>query len=337
MNNKTTKYRITACLICLSCLVCTVNCGSKPENEAISTSSEKISEASSGSGISDEEKPDFELSFPEEPTEFEIPELSDEIPAEAVTKVTTTEFRGGEIESCVITYRDERDNNLLRFIYDEDTGETTVSQNVSYEYNENGDIICQNELTQYGVDEYYSEYDDKNRMISHKSYEEGLLSWEQEFEYDEYDNQIIEKTVYYSNETGEVLAESVIDRSDCDYDDQGHMLTVREQNKKGELSKTYTYTYDSEGRVLTELMIKENYDPENSDWKTQEIKSEYDPVCGKESRMEKIHYADDGSVISRDLYEREFDSSGRVTHVTKTYKNDETETVTEISYEYEEL
>ena len=333
-NYRTNKQRITALLLSLSCILCTAGCTDKGPDSEISSAetSGKSSEASADEV--NEESPDLDLSFPEETEPFELPELSDEIPADAVTKVTiTTEYRD-EITTVSIEYRNDHDDPVLIINVGSD-GEETADENLRYEYNDKGDPTYKYDLEDYQLSETYYEYDDKGREINVKNVDDGIISWEKKYKYDEYDNIILEDSSYYKTGTDELLSNVVSDYSDCDYDDNGNRLTVRSYTASGTLFRTEKYTYDSENRILTEVTISEN--TENGSYKRSETHREYDPASGKECRTEDISYNPDGSVYNTMLYEREFDSSDRLVHVTSTYKDEETENVTKTTYEYEEL
>ena len=96
------------------------------------------------------------------------------------------------------------------------------------------------------------------------------------------------------------------------------MITVRDYTRKGELRKTYSYTYDADGNMLTEKCVKEKFDPERDEVRSTESVYEYDPVCGKKSFEKNSFFDADGELSYYSTYDREFDSKGRL---TKLYNN----------------
>ncbi len=334
-NYRTNRQRITALLLSLSCILCTAGCTDKGPDSAISSAetSGKSSEASAAE--ESEESPDLDLSFPGEEEPFELPELSDEIPAEAVTKVTISETKGDETRIVRVEYNDEHDHPLLLMEPDSDNV-LKAARNYRYKYNDNGDYTYEWELSESSLNETTTEYDSENRYTAMKCTKNGKLSWESRYEYDKYGNLLLNESTYYDDTTGEIMSVFTDDFSDCDYDSEGNLITAREHKSDGSLSKTYSYTYNSEGQRLTEKAVKEDFDPDD-DYQTTETKYEYVPDNKLPSLEETVKYKKDGSVYSTVIIEREFDDSGRVTQATKTYKDSSTQNVIKQTFEYEAL
>ena len=330
------KLRIIAYVLASLCLVCTASCGEKAAADS-SAASETVTTITEE--VSSEEETTAEEETEDEAKQasdgFTLPELSDEIPAEAVTKSTRTDYSNGEKANVVVEYLDEHDNRLLRIEHADSPENAEAAKNDKYEYDSNGEMIYHYERSRYDLDEYYYEYDKDNNLTALKAFKDGKLSWEAEYKYDKYGNLILDESTYYNDETGEIMSVFTTDRSDCDYDSSGNMLTVRECLSSGTLYKTYSYTYDADGNVLTEKCVDEKFDPETEEDKVTEIVYEYDPVCGKRTFEKKSFISEDGEVLYTTTYEREFDSKGRPTKITIYYsKSDTTEVVT---YEYEDI
>ena len=330
------KLRVIAYVLAALCLMGTTACGETSTSVSSETSETATAETSEESSEEETTETETEAETEQETDSFVLPELSDEIPAKAVTKCTRTEYSDDKEKDTTVEYLDEHDNSLLRIRYEKDKDEAEVENNEKYEYDSSGEYIYRYELSDYALDEYYYDHDKDNNVTSTKSYRDGKLNWEAEYKYDKYGNLIIDKTTYYEDETGEIM--SVLtddDRSDCDYDSDGNMITVRDYTRKGELRKTYSYTYDADGNMLTEKCVKEKFDPERDEVRSTESVYEYDPVCGKKSFEKNSFFDADGELLYYSTYDREFDSKGRLTKVTIYYsKIDSTETVT---YEYEDI
>lgn len=308
-------------ILAVLCLLTTVGCGDKKTN----SKTDMLSAA-------EDSKTSAEPAASQEITkEFILPELSDEIPAETVTKVTISVISDDKTNLARVEYRDGHDNHLL-IMEPDSNNELKVTRNLKYKYNENGDSIYKWELSRSSLNEIFTEYDQENRYTEMKCIQDNKLSWESKYEYDKYGNQILDETTYYNDDDGSVMAVFTNDFSDCDYDSEGHVIAAREYKSDGSLYKTYSYTYNSEGQKLTEKEVKENFDPEEDKYKFSETKYEYSSVSDIPSLKDEIDYNEDGSVFRETIMEREFDSSGRITKVTTHYNSGSVEIY---CYEYE--
>ena len=249
--------------------------------------------------------------------------LSDEIPAKAVMKVKSAVSENGEQKSVYLKYLDDHDNPLLSIKNPDDAGKSEIFLNAEYEYNENGDEIYHRMISKNADEEYYTEYDSSGRISSEKVLKKGVLSSQTKYEYDEYGNVLREKYARF-DENGTLSGESVEDDSDCDYDGSGHMITVRQPDK------TTEYTYDSEGRVLTETV---RYAGDEK--KEQKTEYAYDPLTGKET-LKDLTFTADGKTTTRIRAESEYDSNQNpVQQVVTNYAEDGAVRVVTTKTEYD--
>lgn len=236
--------------------------------------------------------------------------LSDEIPPKAVIKVKCTQFQTGifqseEQESVYLKYNDDHDNALLTIKNPDDPSNSYIYLNAEYEYNENGDEIYHRILSSNENEEYYTEYDSSGRICTHLVLKKGVLDSQTRYEYDEYGNVLRKRYAGY-DDSGNFLIESTEDYSDCDYDGNGHMITVQQPDK------TIEYTYDAEGRVLTETERFEG--DEKNEMKTVYA---YDPLSGMET-LKEITYLTKGKITTKTRREYEYDNNQNVVLTTFT-------------------
>ena len=175
------KLRVIAYVLAALCLMGTTACGetsTSVSSETSETATAETSEESSEEETTAEEttETETEAETEQETDSFVLPELSDEIPAEAVTKCTRTEYSDDKEKDTTVEYLDEHDNSLLRIRYEKGKDEAEVEKNEKYEYDSSGEYTYHYELSDYALDEYYYDHDKDNNVTSTKSYRDGKLN-----------------------------------------------------------------------------------------------------------------------------------------------------------------
>jgi len=299
---------------------------------------------------------------PTEPeTEVEtFPELSAEIPEEAVIKKTEIRFSNdkGKIEYTGIYYLDSHENPLLYMMADLETGKPVPHKNISYQYDENGNVIHQSEqqsVLRVNEEEVYAphlettyEYDDSGQCL--RSVETTTLSKGKqcqrinEYTYDQYGNTMTHRDTRLDMESGEITYETYYDDTDCDYDKDGNILVCREylQDWREELKlyRTVSNTYDENHHCLTSEIIFDDYGGFEGNPYSVTHRYEYDEN-GNQILDEEIRCQEPDEIVHRTISSYQYDELNRQTHYEKqlieSEGTDSNVILQYVNYEYETL
>lgn len=143
------------------------------------------------------------------------------------------------------------------------------SDDITYEYDENGNMILKVNIDEDGdVDRYTYEYDENGNLVLQKHTGPDWYEYEFTFGYDENGNMLFSKeeyedgdksqTTYQYDENGNMISEVSIDRNGdkseytYKYDKNGNCISEVSIDGDGEI-RDYSWTYDENGNKLTEL------------------------------------------------------------------------------------
>jgi len=186
-----------------------------------------------------------------------------------IKTVTHDNFHEGTRE---YTYNEQGDATkwVTTSVYYDDNGdrEVTTEMNYRYKYDENGRIVEETSINDYGTEittKYV--YNERGDVIKKENNGDTDRCIETSYEYDE--NGILRKSTEISNawttslyeaeynEHGDMVSEKSITSDDehtyeYTYNEQGLMLTKCARYASGKTT-TYRYTYDEQGRLIKEL------------------------------------------------------------------------------------
>ncbi|MBR5166349.1 MAG: hypothetical protein IKW87_12460 [Ruminococcus sp.] len=243
----------------------------------------------------------------------------------------------GELQGITESLHDAHGNPLREYYIDVSTGEKRDSGwNHRYEYDESGNILLECDFLNDSiktVNKYkYNADGTQAYCVTYSSdAEEKLVKDDYHvYEYDDRGNVTKETFFDKQGQWGDITVSY-----QCEYDDDGRILT-RTNRTSGGSDYVTTYTYDSEGNMISEKT--ESYDEHNSS-----------PYSRKECK-----YDTDGRLVCErtrpnpqgwDVYYYEYDDHDRLLRKTndfefydnsKSYDNSKTNRISEYEYEYED-
>lgn len=315
------KFRMLACMVAACCLLagCNKNDSDSQESTTSKAESERFAETTAATEFSEETN--------------SYSETFGSIPETAVLKVTQTTYRDGEAWQTLIFYRNNYGDSVAS-AYLESDGKEVITGYTEYEYDENGKIRYEKDISDSGE---YTEvaYLDDNTIKTNIYDASGRLKTEGESTYDIYGNYIRSHNVVY-NEDSEMIFEMSEDNSDCDYDENGNILVCRQRSESGKIISTKTNSYDENGNLLRSEEI--SADREQSGYYSKVRSCKYDDNNNLISE-EEIGRSDADTVYYTETYEYQYDETGRKIRRDHRYINtkDDRDLTEYTLYEYSEL
>ena len=256
---------------------------------------------------------------------FVLPELSDDIPAEAMTKKTETKFYNDKFEHNYIDYIDEHGNSLMLIMTNDDSSEETIVSNSRYEYNDDGNIIHDYSINnKEEVLENFYKYDENGNCIIDELRINGKPEIISENVYDRYNNKIQSRTSDYEHYSS-IPSTEYPNYNNLEYDGNGNITTICLDDS---IYLSKTYTYDDKNRILSETNLYSD-----DSLYARRIRYEYDPVCGEISLEENIEMPDQDTENIISTIKKTYDEKGRIIREEGYYNTDAHTEMTEFEYE----